>query len=78
MTIAEHEITSAQRNSATSAASWSTALTIVRACGAHQPDDMRLSDLEPRFVCKACGKRGGDARPDFNWNKKQVSVMGYR
>jgi hypothetical protein len=26
------------------------------------PNDMRLSDLEPRFVCKACGKRGADAR----------------
>jgi hypothetical protein len=22
------------------------------------PDHVRLSDLEPRFVCKACGKRG--------------------
>jgi hypothetical protein len=29
-------------------------------------DDMRLSDLEPRFVCKACGKRGADVRPDLN------------
>ena len=22
------------------------------------PDDARLSDIEPQFVCKACGKRG--------------------
>ena len=22
------------------------------------PNDLRQSDLEPRFVCKACGKRG--------------------
>jgi hypothetical protein len=22
------------------------------------PDELRLSDLEPRFVCTACGKRG--------------------
>jgi hypothetical protein len=22
------------------------------------PDEMRLSDIEPRFVCKVCGKRG--------------------
>ena len=29
------------------------------------PDDMRLSDIEPLFVCKACGKRGADVRPDF-------------
>ena len=31
-------------------------------------DDARLSDLEPRFACKACGKRGADVRPDFNWS----------
>ena len=24
------------------------------------PDDVRLSDLEPRFVCRARGKRGAD------------------
>jgi hypothetical protein len=29
------------------------------------PDDVRLSDIEPRFVCKACGKRGAEVRPDF-------------
>jgi hypothetical protein len=29
------------------------------------PDDLRLSDIEPRFTCKACGKHGADARPDF-------------
>ena len=23
-------------------------------------DDVRLSDIEPRFVCRACGKRGAD------------------
>jgi hypothetical protein len=23
---------------------------------------MRLSDLEPRFICGACGKRGADGR----------------
>jgi len=26
------------------------------------PDHVRLSDLESRFVCKACGKRGADIR----------------
>jgi hypothetical protein len=25
----------------------------------------RLSDIEPRFVCKACGKRDADVRPHF-------------
>jgi hypothetical protein len=42
------------------------------------PDDLRLSDIEHRFVCEVCGKRGADVRSDFNWNRKQVSVMGYR
>ena len=42
------------------------------------PDDLRLSDIEHRFVCEFCGKRGADVRPDFNWSRKQVSVMGYR
>jgi hypothetical protein len=35
------------------------------------PDDIRLSDIEPRFVCRACGKRGADIRPDFHWNKSR-------
>jgi hypothetical protein len=30
------------------------------------PDAMRLSDIEPRFTCKACGKRGADVRPDWH------------
>jgi hypothetical protein len=29
-------------------------------------DDVRPSDIEPRFVCTACGKRGADIRPDFD------------
>ena len=28
-------------------------------------DDVRLSDIEPRFICSACGRRGADIRPDF-------------
>ena len=28
-------------------------------------DEVRLSDLEPRFTCKACGRRGADVRPLF-------------
>jgi hypothetical protein len=28
------------------------------------PDDLRVSDLEPRFVCEACGKRGAELRGD--------------
>lgn len=29
-------------------------------------DDIRLSDLEPKFVCQKCGHRGADVRPDFD------------
>jgi hypothetical protein len=29
------------------------------------PDHVRLSDIEPLFVCKACGKRGADVRGLF-------------
>jgi hypothetical protein len=38
---------------------------------------MRLSDLEPRFICLACGKRGADVRPDFKGNKMPIAMMGY-
>jgi hypothetical protein len=40
------------------------------------PDDVRLSDIEPRFVCTASGKRGADVRPDFNWHGRSVAMMG--
>jgi hypothetical protein len=30
----------------------------------HWPDDVRLSDIEPRFVCSACGKLVGRAATD--------------
>jgi hypothetical protein len=46
--------------------------------GDQWPDDLRPSDIEPRFVCRACGKRGADVRPDFNWNGAAVGRMGYR
>ena len=37
------------------------------------PDNVRLSDLEPLFVCQACGRKGADIRPDFDWDKKPPS-----
>jgi hypothetical protein len=37
--------------------------------GDRWPDHVRLSDLEPLFVCQACGERGADLRPDFHWDK---------
>jgi hypothetical protein len=43
------------------------------------PDDVRLSDLEARLVCTACGKRGADVRPNFNWNARgPIGGMGYQ
>lgn len=30
------------------------------------PDDVRLSDIEPNFTCKRCGKRGAELRPKFS------------
>jgi hypothetical protein len=33
--------------------------------GDRWPDDVRLSDIEPRFTCQACGQKGADVRPDF-------------
>ncbi|HWX26704.1 MAG TPA: hypothetical protein VNZ53_04600 [Steroidobacteraceae bacterium] len=43
------------------------------------PDDLRLSDTEPRFVCSVRGKHGADVRPDFNWNVQgPIGGMGYR
>jgi hypothetical protein len=42
------------------------------------PDAVRLSDIEERFTCRACGKRGADVRPDFNWDRQPGAMMGYR
>jgi hypothetical protein len=35
------------------------------------PDDVRLSDIEPRFRCQACDHRGADVRPNFGWVQKR-------
>jgi hypothetical protein len=34
--------------------------------GDRWPHHIRLSDLEPLFVCQACGQRGADIRPDLD------------
>jgi hypothetical protein len=51
---------------------------LITMSGDQWPDDMRLSDIEPRFACSACGKGGTDVRPDFNWNRPIIPMMGYR
>ena len=38
------------------------------------PDHIRLSDIEPRFTCQACGAKGADVRPDFDWDKKRPAA----
>jgi hypothetical protein len=42
--------------------SHSTAMTADR-----WPDDVRLSDIEPHLICRGCGRRGADVRPNFHW-----------
>jgi len=37
-------------------------------------DDVRLSDLEPLFTYQACGKKGADVRPNFDWDKKHAGA----
>jgi hypothetical protein len=31
------------------------------------PNDVRLSDIEPRFTCQASGQRSVDVHPNFGW-----------
>src|SRR3954453_12041334 len=38
------------------------------------PDDIRLSDVEPRFTCQACGTKGADLRPNFHEKARQAGV----
>jgi hypothetical protein len=35
--------------------------------GDRWPDGVRLSDIEPRLTSQACGRRGADVRPNFDW-----------
>ena len=42
------------------------------------PDNVRLSDLEPRFICQGCGSRGADVRPDFERGNPRLAIRGYR
>jgi hypothetical protein len=38
--------------------------------GDRWPDDVRLSDIEPLFICRACGQKGADVRP--NWDSVEA------
>jgi len=37
-------------------------------------DDVTPSDIEPLFLCSACGKRGSEVAADFNWNHGSVAL----
>lgn len=39
---------------------------------------MRLSDIELRCACQACGYRGADVRPDFERGDLRMAIRGYR
>ncbi|MGY3149622.1 hypothetical protein ACVWYQ_006621 [Bradyrhizobium sp. USDA 3397] len=40
------------------------------------PDEVRLSDIEPRFICQACGNRGAAVRPDFERGNPRLAITG--
>jgi hypothetical protein len=43
--------------------------------GDRWPDEARLFDIEGRFTCQACGTKGADVRPNFNWEKEQRATV---
>ena len=45
--------------------------------GDRWPDDVRLSDIEPRFTCQACGQKGADVRPNFNWEQEHRATVPF-
>jgi hypothetical protein len=42
------------------------------------PDHVRLSDLEGQMVCKACGRRGADVRPDYHGSQRPALFRSKR
>jgi len=49
----------------------------VAVSGDRWADDMRLSDVKPRFICSACGNRGADVRPDWDRDKPGALVRAF-
>jgi len=54
-------------------------------CGRHiamdadrWPDEVRLSDIETRFVCQGCGSLGADVRPDFDRGNPRLAITSHR
>jgi hypothetical protein len=42
-----------------------------------RPDDLRLSDFEPRFVCQGCGSRGAEVPPDFERGDGRLAIVDH-
>ena len=42
------------------------------------PDELRILDIEDKFVCTACGKRGSDIRPDWQSAERIVPARKVR
>jgi hypothetical protein len=40
------------------------------------PRPLHENRNEGRFTCTACGKRGADVRPDFNWSAGWATITG--
>jgi len=40
--------------------------------------NVRLSDIEDRFVCRGCGRREAEIRSDFHWDKLGPLTRGFR
>jgi hypothetical protein len=43
---------------------------VVAASAEDWPDDVRLSDLEGRFTCTVCRKKGANISPDWQSQKR--------
>src|SRR3954454_14465346 len=46
--------------------------------GDQWPHDVRLSDIEARFTCEACGTRGADLRPNFHWEQEARQASAHK
>jgi hypothetical protein len=61
--VKDRQSLAASRSGITDLAVWG-----IRMSADHWPDDIRLSEIESGFTCSACGKRGAEVRPDFDWH----------
>jgi hypothetical protein len=42
------------------------------------PDDVRLSEIEPRFTCSVCGSKGAEVRPHFGARSRSATNEEWR